>query len=257
MAIDAIARIERRGVDDEEGIGTHLQRTLRRLRIPDVLADQRRETHAVQFDGGRLVARGEVALLVEDRVVRQRLLAIPHQHVAVADPAQRVVATLAFLHRMADDQVDAAHALGDLREVFVAGPDEARTQDQVFGEVTGEREFRENDQACTEYVTRAFCQRDDAVRILGDGRDREIELRERDADGRHDISDANVGAASGRDLWTKRSRPEAAPTRTRLTCAPSAPLRWCGRDPPATSPWSRPPSPAPRTWPPPCPCRPR
>ena len=185
VAINAIARIERRGVDDDECVGADLQRALRRLRIPDVLADQRREAHAIEFDRRGLITRGEVALLVEHRVVRQRLLAVAHQHVAIANPAERVVAAVAFLHRMTDDQVDAAHAFGDLREIFVARLDEARTQDQVFGEIAGERQFREDDQARTEFVARAFGQRDDAIRILGNGRDREIELRERDADRVH------------------------------------------------------------------------
>ncbi len=56
--------------------------------MPDVLADDRRDPHAAEFDRDEGIARREVALLVEDLVVRQPLLAVVRDAPPVAEPGR-------------------------------------------------------------------------------------------------------------------------------------------------------------------------
>ena len=74
--------------------------------FPDVLADQEADAHARDLDDRRLVAGPEIALLVEHRVVRQRLLVIRDFDLAVAQKTRRVV-DLALRVRMTDVDRDA------------------------------------------------------------------------------------------------------------------------------------------------------
>ena len=58
---------------------------------PNVLAYRRREQLASELDEAVVVARQEVALLVEDAVVRQPALAVDAKHPAVTAQRRRIV----------------------------------------------------------------------------------------------------------------------------------------------------------------------
>ena len=84
-----------------------------RAGLPDVLADAEPDRDAVQLDDRRLGARLEVALLVEDAVVRQVHLAVGGHHVAVGEHRGGVVDVLGLL-RIAHHGGDALRLAGEL-----------------------------------------------------------------------------------------------------------------------------------------------
>ena len=76
LAIALLVDFVRRGVEHHEHFRAGRARHLRRLRLPDVLADQHADAEAPIVDYRRLAARLEVALLVKHLVVRQAALAM-------------------------------------------------------------------------------------------------------------------------------------------------------------------------------------
>jgi hypothetical protein len=87
----------------------------RRLRLPDVLADQQADLEAAEARRPSAARRREVALLVEHAVVRQAGLAMIREDRAVAISASRIVDLRAAVLGIANDHADAlrrlAHAL--------------------------------------------------------------------------------------------------------------------------------------------------
>ncbi len=86
-----------------------------RARLPDVLADADADRDAVELEDRRLGARLEVALLVEDAVVRQVHLAVDGHDLAVREHGRRVVDVLGAL-REAHQGDDALRLRGELVE---------------------------------------------------------------------------------------------------------------------------------------------
>ena len=89
--------------------------------------------------------RREVALLVEDRVVRQQVLAVDALHLPVGAHRGRVGEVAARLGE-ADDRGDPPGARRELLERLAAAGDERRPQQQVLGRVAGDRQLRERDE---------------------------------------------------------------------------------------------------------------
>jgi hypothetical protein len=92
LAVRALAAVIRRcrRVDDQARARERLDRS-RRARIPDVLADGQPDPRAADLDHRLLVARLEVAPLVEHAVVGQEDLAIDAADLAVREHRGRVV----------------------------------------------------------------------------------------------------------------------------------------------------------------------
>ena len=92
----------------------------------------------------QIAARGEVAVLVEDAVVREEALAVDRLHLAARADRACVVEVALEVGR-ADERDDATGFARDLGERALRGADEARAQEKVLGRVAGDRELGEED----------------------------------------------------------------------------------------------------------------
>ena len=92
LALAVLADVERRRGDVRDQLRAG-EREIgrRRSRLPDVLADRRADEHVAEAQQEQVVARREVAVLVEDAVVRQVALAVDAAHLAVREHEARVV----------------------------------------------------------------------------------------------------------------------------------------------------------------------
>ncbi len=87
-----LARVVRRAIGDQQHLRAGHLRARGGRGKPDVFADDEAEAQAVDVEHARRIARREVALFIENRVVGQALLAIDLRDAAVADDRHRVVA---------------------------------------------------------------------------------------------------------------------------------------------------------------------
>ena len=145
LALRALAGVVRRGRDvhDQPRAGQRLVAE-RCARDPDVLADGDPDRHAVDVDQRAALAALEVAVLVEDAVVGQAVLAIDALHGAVGDDCGGVEdVVVAF--READDRDEAADRLRDPLERRPRVRQEVGLQQQVLRRVPGDRQLREED----------------------------------------------------------------------------------------------------------------
>ena len=127
--------VERRGRD----VGQQLragQREVgrRRPRLPHVLADGRADERAAELEQQQVARGREVAVLVEDAVVRQEALAVDGLHLAVGADRARVVEVAVEVGE-ADERDEAARLARDLLQRLLGRADEARPQQQVLGRV--------------------------------------------------------------------------------------------------------------------------
>ena len=156
------------------------EREIRRGRpgLPDVLADRRADEHVAAAEQDELAAGGEVAVLVEDAVVREVVLAVHASQLAVREHGARV-REIAIEERAADERGDPLRRGGDLVERGAGGLDEARAEEQVLGRIARDGELGEEDEvgpggAClTDRV-------DDERPVAGEIADDGVELRERE-----------------------------------------------------------------------------
>ena len=88
----------------------------------------------------QVVARGEVAVLVEDAVVRQEALAVDGADLAVREDVAGVVEVGVEVRR-ADERDDAVRRGGDLLDRAPRGADERRPQQQILRRVAGDDEL--------------------------------------------------------------------------------------------------------------------
>ena len=174
-----------RGVRDQPRPLGRLDRGRRPL-DPDVLADRQPDLGPADIDRHRLIAGSEVALLVEDGVVRQPALAIDVAHAAVGEHRQRVVGlpvTVLAGGRLgeADQGDDPGHAPRQLLEHrAIPGLDEVALEVEVLGRVAGDAELGEDD----EVGAALACPADpigDLGRVAVDVPDGGVDLGERDA----------------------------------------------------------------------------
>jgi hypothetical protein len=120
------------------------------------------------------VPGAEVALVVEDAVVGQRLFVRDALDAPLAQQRGGVV-DLALAVRKADQRGDAVGALGQLGDRLVAGLQEAGPDQQVFRRLAADRKLRERHQIRTAGVCLGH-QLADRRGIGGDGADGEVEL---------------------------------------------------------------------------------
>ena len=109
-------------------------------------------SHTVTPDGrladpqqDQVVARREVAVLVEDAVVGQEPLVVDRLHLAVRADGARVVEVAVEVGE-ADERDQAACGGGELVQARLGGTDEAGSQEEILRRVARDGELREEDE---------------------------------------------------------------------------------------------------------------
>ena len=196
FALADLAQVEGRGIQHTQHLGAGRLGTSPRLVEPGVFADQDAEADAVDVDDDTalagVAARGEIAPLVEDLVVRQLALAIGRDDPPPRQNRGRVgallhgmrlrpnIAALAKLMRMPHHH-EQPRQIGQLLRAVVqrlgAGLHEGRSQQQVFGRVAAQAEFGCQHQTRTLRV-RATGTFDDLAAVAGQIANRGIDLRQ-------------------------------------------------------------------------------
>ncbi len=177
-----LAHVERRGreIDDELRAGES-EIGCRRPRLPEVLADGGRNVDLAQADEQEIASLGEVAVLVEDAVVREEVLAVDRLHAPVRAYRARV-GQIAVEPRRADECDDAGRRARDLRQRLVGGADEAWTEEEILRGVARDGELGIDDEisAC---VVRVCEPAEDLLPISGQIADDRVDLRQRKSQG--------------------------------------------------------------------------
>jgi hypothetical protein len=137
----------RRTVRDDDHLRACLLRLPRGSRKPDVFADDESDLRTLDVDDTRGVARLEVALLVEDRVVWQELLAVDRADAAVSEHRNGVVARAAVTLGETDDDRRAAHARRQRSQFARARIQKRRPQKQVLGRIAAQRKLGRDHEA--------------------------------------------------------------------------------------------------------------
>ena len=128
LALAVLADVERRGGDVEHDLRAgERQVGRRRAGLPDVLADRRARDDVAEAEQQQVVARGEVAVLVEDAVVRQEALAVDRADLAAREDVTGVV-EIGVEVGSADEGDDPVRRGGELLDRAPSGPDERRPQ---------------------------------------------------------------------------------------------------------------------------------
>jgi hypothetical protein len=152
-----------------------------RAGLPDVLADRRPDVHVAELKKQELAALGEVAVLVEDAVVRKELLAIDRPDLALGADGARVC-EVAVEPRRSDERHDVARGARNLQKRLTGGVDEPRPKEEVLRRVAGDRELREDD----EIGLRPPCvgeEGEDPLAVAVEISDHGVELGERKSQG--------------------------------------------------------------------------
>ena len=179
LAVLGLADVERRGGEVHDQLRAGEREVGRgRAGLPDVLADRRADEHVAAAEQDELSAGGEVAVLVEDAVVREVVLAIDASQLPVREHGARV-REIPIEERAADERGDPLRRGGDLVERGAGGLDEARAEEQILGRIACDGELGEHDEigpgaACL--TDRVDDERSVAGQITDDG----VELRERE-----------------------------------------------------------------------------
>ena len=145
--------------------------------LPDVLADRRPDERVAEAQQQELASLGEVAVLVEDAVVGEELLAV-HAHDLAAGADGAGVREVGVQPRAADERDDVGAGGRDLLERAAGRPHEARPQQQVLGRVAGHRELGQDDEIGRRRP-RVLDARDDPVAVAGEVADDDVDLRQR------------------------------------------------------------------------------
>lgn len=187
VAPRVLAVLERRGIRHDHDFGTVGDRIGQWLGKPEILADDDANLDGVDLDNTRS-AIGidlEISALVEHGIVRQLAFAISRLDMTAAQHADRVVDDRAGRLWPSHHRDDPVHIGSQrLHRGFACGQ-ETWTQQQILGRIAAEGEFGENDEVGAMPVTRFRDQRGDALRVVSDGTNGEVELGEGDADCRH------------------------------------------------------------------------
>ncbi len=187
----------RRGVDVDRQLGAtvglHRQRP---VRAPDVLADADPDLDAaddVQLERVGLVARREVAGLVEHGVVREQPLAVRAEDLALGADRGGVEQVAVLV-----DEPDHGRAVpgtgGELGQRGLVVGDEARLDHEVFRRVPGDRQLREGDDVATGFLG-AVVGIDQLGHVAIEIADGGVELRQRDT--HHGHNSRLVAPSSG------------------------------------------------------------
>ena len=170
----------RREVDDQLRAG---EREIGRGRtgLPDVLADRDPDGRVPDAQDDELASLGEVAVLVEDAVVREEVLPVDGLHAPIgADRAG--VGEIAVEPRRSDERRDAGALRGDLLERLVRGADEPGPEQEVLRWVPGRRELGEDDEIRSGCACLAEA-REDLLAVAVEVADDDVQLRERESHG--------------------------------------------------------------------------
>ena len=117
----------------------------RRPRLPDVLADRRADDDVAEREQKEIAAGSEVAVLVEDAVVRKVVLLVDATDLAVGQDEARVVEVGVEVGR-ADQHRDAVGRGRDPVDAAPRGAHEAGAQQQIFGRIPGYDELGKEDE---------------------------------------------------------------------------------------------------------------
>ena len=112
---------------------------------PDILANGHADRDAFNDEYGGAAAGMEVALLVEHAVVRQALLMVDADPLAIDAHRRRIVEVGALVHE-SHHHGDARGAAGDLFQRGQIATHEVGFEQQIFGGISGNREFGEADE---------------------------------------------------------------------------------------------------------------
>ena len=134
----------RRQVHDELG-SRESQIRRRRAGLPDVLADCDPDRDAADAQHDEVAALREVAVLVEDAVVRQVVLPVHGPHLAVGAHRARI-REVAVEPRRADERDDTVGLGGDALGRGARCADEGGAQEEVLRRIPGRRELRVDDE---------------------------------------------------------------------------------------------------------------
>ena len=146
LALGALAEVERRGRDVGDDVRAGEGEVGgRRAGLPDVLADRRPDQRLAAAQEDELAPRLEVAVLVEDAVVRKELLVVDRLDLAVhADSAR--VEEVAVEMRRPDECGDPLRLRRDRLERLGRRAQEARPKKQVLGRIAGHGQLGEEDE---------------------------------------------------------------------------------------------------------------
>ena len=146
LALAVLADVERRRRDVDQQLRAGKREVgRRRAGLPHVLADRHADERLAEAEQDEVAAGREVALLVEDAVVRQEALAVDRPHLAVGADGAGVV-QVAVEGREADERRDPGRRGRDLVERPPGRAHEGRAQQQVLRRVARDRELGEEDE---------------------------------------------------------------------------------------------------------------
>jgi hypothetical protein len=145
------------GLSDVEWGGREVHEELRsgkrevgsgRAGLPDVLADGGADVRVAEPEQDEVAPFREVAVFVEDAVVRQVLLPIDGADSAICADDTRI-REVAIEPRHAHESHDIAGLVRDLDEGAACGSDEAWAKEEVLGRVAGDRQLWKDDEIRT------------------------------------------------------------------------------------------------------------
>ncbi len=177
FALAILADVERGGGDVRDQLcATEGEIGRGRAGLPDVLADRRPDPHIAEAQEKEVVAGREVAVLVEDAVVRQVALAIDRAYLAVGEDEAGVV-EVGVEMRGSDEHGDVPRRPRDLVDGTPGGAHETGAEQQVLRWVAGDDELGEEDEVCL-LGPRVGQPLDDPGRVAVDVPDDAIDLGE-------------------------------------------------------------------------------
>ena len=113
-----------------------------RAGLPDVLADRRADVDVTEAQEYEVVSLREVAMLVEDAVVGEKVLAVDASDCALRADSARV-REVAVEPRCAHERHDARGLTCDRAQGLVGGVHESRPEEQILGWIAGHGELGE------------------------------------------------------------------------------------------------------------------
>jgi len=185
-----------------------------RTRVPHVLAHGDADERLAVLEQIQVVARREVAQLVEHAVVRQEPLLDHRLHLAARAHRARVV-EIAVEMRGADEDDDPARRERDLLERPFGCTEEAGPQQQVLGRIPRHRELGEDDEIRVRAL-RVLDPLDDQRTVPVEVADDRVDLCESET---HRVSDYQSETYSRRRRIAFRSRSRISPIRDRNASA--------------------------------------
>ena len=144
QSLAVLAEVIGGGIDVEQYFSASLDRHRGRTLVPDVFAHRQREPESTDLDHTGLHSRDEIALLVEYLVVRQLHLPVGSHQLATLEQARHVLQATRAARRIAEQHPHIRQLPPQTLERALDAKPDAGAQQQVFGRITSEREFREN-----------------------------------------------------------------------------------------------------------------